>query len=568
MSEPRTRAEARCVSRGGTGLLTSRRALVAGLGLTAVELAAPVDPVLVVLSLALPALTAAALFTGIRRHRPACVLPWRLLAVAAVLWLVTNVVWDVQFAVQGRAPEPGSWNDPFAFTLYALLVAALVLFVRAREPDRPNLTDQYALAAAIGLVTWVMLVDPLLASGELTVTVRAVQTAYLMLDVLILSATLRLAFGAGERTRSFRLLVAGMLAFFASECAFNWLTISGLEVPERFASLGWFAAGTLIAVAALDPGMRDVAVRARSAPDPNLTLRAAAPLVAPAALALGPFFRGRFDVVPFTVGTTVLCGLVLWRMVGLVREAERLTLELAGQNTRLRRLDRAKDEFLAAVSHELRTPLTTIMGYSELLRGGSRGTLTPAQEECFDLIEEAGRRLLRQVSDLLSVARIEAQGIEPSLAPLETGRLLERALDAVRPAAQEKGVVLQLGETAAAPVAADATLLAQALDNLVSNALKFTPAGGLVQVGSRRENGHLLIEVRDDGVGIAEAEQEHLFDRFFRASNVHAGAVPGTGLGLYLVNKIVAAHGGRVGVASVEGEGTTVTIELPLRAAA
>ena len=248
-------------------------------------------------------------------------------------------------------------------------------------------------------------------------------------------------------------------------------------------------------------------------------------------------------------------------------EREGLLHELEDQNERLRELDRLKDEFVALVSHELRTPLTSIRGYLELVLDGEAGELSDDQREFLGIVERNSHRLLALVGDLLFLAQVEAGKLSLELGAVDLSSIAAETVETARPLAEERGITLTLASGPLPLLAGDRVRLAQLLDNLVSNGLKFTPSGGRVDVRVRAERGRAVIEVRDTGMGIPAGEQEHLFERFFRASKATEQAIPGTGLGLAISKAIVHAHGGRITVASEEGKGSTFRVTLPIRQA-
>jgi signal transduction histidine kinase len=244
--------------------------------------------------------------------------------------------------------------------------------------------------------------------------------------------------------------------------------------------------------------------------------------------------------------------------------AVRLVRIIGSRNDRLHDLDRLKDDFVASVSHELRTPLTSIRGYLELLREGEAGELTEEQHQFVSIVERNSDRLLRLVGDLLFVAQVEAGKITLEPEPTDVEDLVRQAVDTARPAATEKGIGFDVDLGGLGVLVADRARLAQVLDNLISNALKFTPPAGHVAVRTSRHADVVVIEVSDDGMGISEEDQSHLFQRFFRTANASEQAIQGTGLGLSIVKAIVEAHDGVIMVESVAGEGTVFRVELPL----
>ncbi len=224
--------------------------------------------------------------------------------------------------------------------------------------------------------------------------------------------------------------------------------------------------------------------------------------------------------------------------------------------------ERLKGEFFALVSHELRTPLTSIMGYVELLR--EEPDLTPDLRHFADVIDRNAERLQQLLGDVLFVTQVEAGRLDLLRGPVAFSELVKAAVDHAAPQAQRGEITVRTSLAPVPPLLADRDRLHQLLDHLVSNALKFTPRGGEVDVVLERdgEDG-VVLSVRDTGIGIAEHEQERLFERFFRTSEATARAVAGAGLGLTVCKAIVEAHGGEIAVVSRAGAGTTVRVHLP-----
>lgn len=235
------------------------------------------------------------------------------------------------------------------------------------------------------------------------------------------------------------------------------------------------------------------------------------------------------------------------------------------QVSRLTELDRQKTDFLATVSHELRTPLTSIAGYLELLEDGDYGELSRPQLDALGTIRRNAVRLRGMIEDLLVLNKIEASGVQPSLLEVSVAGLLGDVVEVLRPAAAAAGVELRLAPVdTALRVRVDRQHMERTFINVGSNAVKFTPAGGQVVLSARQEHGRVLVTVADTGIGIPADEQPLLFQRFFRARNATDAAIPGTGLGLAIARSIVAGHGGELALESVEGEGTTIRVWLPL----
>jgi PAS domain S-box-containing protein len=242
--------------------------------------------------------------------------------------------------------------------------------------------------------------------------------------------------------------------------------------------------------------------------------------------------------------------------------------DLVGQVIERRRAeedaDRLKSEFFALVSHELRTPLTSVIGYLDIVREDDEGGLSEEQDRFLSIIDRNAHRLLRLVGDLLFVAQVEAGTLSLEKGTVDLEQVALDAVEAARPRAATLSVSLAADTVPAILEGGDPDRLGQLVDNLVTNALKFTPPGGAVTVRLRRTEAEAVLEVIDTGVGISAADQEHLFERFFRADQATAEAIPGIGLGLSICAAIVAGSGGSIAIDSAEGRGTTFRVTLPL----
>jgi signal transduction histidine kinase len=238
---------------------------------------------------------------------------------------------------------------------------------------------------------------------------------------------------------------------------------------------------------------------------------------------------------------------------------------LADQNEQLRDLDRMKDELVALVSHELRTPLTSITGYLEMVVEDGLETLTPNQQKFLATVSRNVERLTTLVNDLLFLATLDAVGLELNLAEADINQLLAEAAEAARPAAERKQIEFNLETDRLAPIVCDRARIAQLVDNLVANAIKFTPEGGQVSIRAAHTDNAIGISVKDTGIGIPAEELPRLFGRFFRASNAADSSIPGTGLGLAISQAIAEAHNGVITVESSVIQGTTFRLQLPAR---
>jgi signal transduction histidine kinase len=235
---------------------------------------------------------------------------------------------------------------------------------------------------------------------------------------------------------------------------------------------------------------------------------------------------------------------------------------LKGEHQRLLDLEDMQQAFISMVTHELRTPLTSLRGYLDLVLDGEGGPLTTDQEAWLGVMDRNVQRLAALVEDILTLAREQATTPASAFEDVDVAALVDRSVEVSRPAAQAKGLSLS-SDTAAdlPPVRGEPRSLGQLLDNLVANAVKFTPAGGVVTITARCEDHYVVLEVTDTGPGIPADELPHVFDRFFRAST--GKNVSGTGLGLSIAKAIVDNHRGTLEVRSELGVGSTFRATLP-----
>jgi signal transduction histidine kinase/CheY-like chemotaxis protein len=240
----------------------------------------------------------------------------------------------------------------------------------------------------------------------------------------------------------------------------------------------------------------------------------------------------------------------------------RLYQQLEQQSVELAEASRHKSEFLASMSHELRTPLNAVIGFSEVLLERMFGELNERQEDYLEDIHAAGRHLLALLGDILDLSKIEAGRMELDLTTFPMDDVLVQALSLVRERAALHGIRLTLDATAIGSVTADELRLKQVLLNLLTNAVKFTPDGGSVDVRARRDGDQVEVTVTDTGVGIDQADQERIFDSFQQGERT-ASSSEGTGLGLTLSRRIIELHGGRLWLSSTPGEGSTFGISIP-----
>jgi len=254
----------------------------------------------------------------------------------------------------------------------------------------------------------------------------------------------------------------------------------------------------------------------------------------------------------------------LSRRISLIETENELGSLAAVLNAMFARLEAAFERqirFTADASHELRTPLSIIYSHAELAlaRDRSAEEYRKSIETCF----RASKRMKSLVDSLLVLARADAGKLEIRREELDLSESAEDCLELVRPLAAEKKIQLK-SELQSARICGDTFRLAQVITNLLTNAINYNREGGSVTIGVKADGGQAILTVSDTGVGIAQEDQKHLFERFYRVDKARSRELGGSGLGLAICRSIVEAHGGRISLASEPGKGTTITASLPI----
>lgn len=230
-----------------------------------------------------------------------------------------------------------------------------------------------------------------------------------------------------------------------------------------------------------------------------------------------------------------------------------------------KRIDRAKDEFLSFASHQLRTPLTTMNWRLEMLLAGDAGKLSKNQAGYVREVEHETRRMTKLVTMFLNVSRINLGTLSLKSQPCNVGAVVKNVLAQLAPAIKKKRLrVSSRYENADSTIPCDASLVLMVVQNLISNAIKYTHTGGSIDIGIKRDGKELILTVTDTGIGIPKEAYSLIFSKLFRALNARREDPDGSGLGLYVVKSLLGTAGGRVWFESTEGRGSTFSIALPL----
>ena len=524
-----------------------------------------------------------AIYVGtVRNLGPADRLPWHLFGVGLLAEVAGDTVYDL-YRIRGQTPPTIGVADVFYLAGYPLLFLGVLLLLRrlGGQTSRAAILDSLVIFCGVALVQWVFFIEPVRHQQFANLGDELVAMAYPTMDVLLLVALAQLLLGPGARNRSYRILVLSLALWVVADEIYA-LEASSYALGDWLDTF-WLMSYVTWGAAALDPSVGGLPVADRRRlprlTTARLVLLALGLLTGPAILVAERVNGDRPNSYAIGLMSSLTAVLVLARLGGLVRAVERARRDersarrdaeqaqqlLSYQNQQLVELDRMKDEFVSSVSHELRTPLTSITGYVELLGEDEEDA---ERRNYLEIVGRNAQRVLALVSDLLFAARLQGGRLELHREPVDLNVLVAQAVESARPRADVAPVRLELDSRPVRPVLAEAPRLSQLFDNLISNAIKFTPAGGSVVVRLAERDGTILFEVSDTGIGIPPAERERLFERFFRSQTALERQIQGTGLGLYISKAIVDAHGGRIAVSSAEGEGTTFIVELPLGAEA
>lgn len=517
-------------------------------------------------------------------------LTWILFAVGLGIWCATDFAFGISVAVGWEVPDAITIFDAFWLSFYVPMLTAVGIIYRGLRTERgwQGLLDGALIALATAVLAWVWVLAPLVveSSSRLVMAVDALYPAFDLAAIVSLG-WLMVRLGADSPLW----LRAVALAFGLQALAdLSYIAGSLLGARVEVVSAAAFtAAGWLWAVAArfrTRAPVRTWTASPRSVPPLwsqlvpvacGLALVAVA-FTGPGRVVTAAAVGGVFLMVARLIAVLVMDRRLLaerrevseMRATLLAEEryarqvADEARAAVAQQNERLKELDRMKDEFVAMVSHEFRTPLTAIHNYLYAVLEGEVGALEETQRRFLTVVQRNTDRLARLVEDLLLFAQIHDGRLSLTVDELDVGELLAESVESAGPAARNAGVRLQQGGDPTGLTAGDRVRIGQVVDNLISNAIKFTPHGGQVHVDLHASGDAIVIEVADTGPGIAPDEIGQLFTPFYRTRHATENVVPGTGLGLTISKAIVESHGGAISVRSREPRGTAFRVVLPI----
>ena len=479
--------------------------------------------------------------------------PWLIIATGVVLWVSGDVEWYAE-TLFGRNPTSPDVSDVFYLIAYPLVAFGLLLLARGHARTSAGAAiDSAVFGVTLVSALWPVLFATVMADNGQSLGARLTMGTYPCWDILFVVLGARIALSRPLQTPRTLLLLGGLASLFLGDLfwagsARNYALGDWMDYAWLTAYIGFGAAALMPSPGALKQTEETSSLR-------RFGVLALPVTVVPGIVVVETLLGHHLSVVDALLMFALLL-LVLMRLGVVIRGLEATRAELREEN-------RLKDELISVVSHDLRTPLTSIMGYLELVAEAD----DPETARAFlEVVKRNTGRLHRLVEDLLFVSRVQSGREALDLEPVCMGELVSDTVAAALPVADAADVELESTVETDDVVVADPHRLAEVLETLLSNAVKFTPPGGRVSVYAGHDaGGQLLVRVADTGVGIAAEDCTHLFDRFFRAHG--AEGIPGAGLGLSIVKAIVDAHGGTVDVQSVVGAGTTFSVHLPLQAA-
>jgi signal transduction histidine kinase len=499
--------------------------------------------------------SALAIGLGVYLNRPEARVPWLLFGLGNLSFAVADIIFNI--LVDPPVPSIADWFYLAGYPVLAVGLAYLV-FHAGGHHRFAALVEAAIVTVAFALFQWVFVVERIV-DGAGSTAERAVAAAYPSMDVLLLAGLAGFFVTAAWRTPAFVLLVGALATLLVADEIYG-LSPNSYRAGD-WVDVGWLLSYVLWAAAALHPSMQMLSkprprVRQLRVSPVRIVLLVAALLSAPAVLLIQDVRGAPLDVPGVVTAASIMAVLVVLRLVGILRALERI-------RSRLIEADLLKDEFVALISHDLRTPLTSIMGYTELaLDDEIEPKLDEDRRSYLEVVSRSSGRLLRLVDDLLFVARLQSGQLDLTPTPLDLCEIARQAVGEAQRRADAKGVELVFDGNGEVRIEADKGRMFQLLDNLVSNAIKFTPEGGRIEIRVTR-NGTAVLEVRDTGMGFTAEEASRIFERFYRADNAIEGQVQGTGLGLFISQAITEAHGGRISASPREGGGAVFRIELP-----
>jgi signal transduction histidine kinase len=517
-------------------------------------------------------------------------LAWMLFASGLLIWAVTDISSGIASLAGTAVLDSVSWFDAAWLSFYVPMFVGVGLVYTGLRPERgwQGLLDGLLLVVAISTAGWLWFVVPAVHASEAGVVESAVNALYPALDLAAIASLGWLLLRHGAASPGWLRLVAAAFGLQAvADLAFLLSSAEGLWAEALSASTFTAAGGIWLFAAHRRRRLPERVWQPDRLSAPPLWSGAIPVALCIGLVAVSVHRPGRGVALVALLGVMLmglrsLLSLALERRLAderrevheararlLAREqaareaTEKARALVENQNLRLREIDRMKDEFVAMVSHEFRTPLTSIRNYLYPVRDQELGPLGEEQRRFLSVVDRNAERLARLVEDLLLFARIQDGKATLERRPTDIAALVAECAESAEPHARSAGVRLHTTAPPKLVTSIDPGRIGQVLDNLISNAIKFSPPDARVTIDVEDHSSRVTIRVADEGPGIHPAELPRLFTPFHRTRAAIREAVPGTGLGLTISKNLVEAHGGTIAARSALGEGTVLTVTLP-----
>ena len=520
------------------------------------------------------------LWVGTRESRTTRPGPWIVILVAMALYALANFLFFIgPLAFDLVLPYPSFVDGMYIVAQAAILFALGALVVNRASGNSAGLAlDVAIIAVGAAALAWHLAIAGVLTDPATPVLAKVVSTAYPLVNVITVAVLSGLLFIPGQRPPSLWLLIAALCFHLTGDLWYAQATVSGTFALGGPMFVVWVLAYGLLGAAALHPSLAALS-RPNDDESPVLTTGRLTALGVTAAVPLGVLVLNEaqkrdIDHLGTSLMATVIVLMVILRLATLGREVaarREHELRLAAAHDRAVEMSEVKSQFLATMSHEIRTPLNAVIGMSGLL---AETDLNDEQRPYASGIRIAGETLLHLINDILDLSKIEAGRLELEVVDFDLERLIEDVADLFADTARMRGLELYsyLQPDVPRALRADAGRIRQILVNLVGNALKFTTQGSVV-IRARRDHHvpeaelSIRLEVIDTGVGMDTQTANRIFEAFTQADDPSSPQQGGTGLGLAICTQLVDLMGGRIGVVSAPGEGSTFWVTVPMQPA-
>lgn len=520
-------------------------------------------------SIIVPLGAAIACWVRARAGSPDLRLAWRLLGSAALAWAIGQATWTAMELSTGEPPTTPSWADLGYLLFIPLAVWGVTRFGRKdgfASGDLRPLLDGAIVGASFIFVAFVFGLERIVLESGASDVGLVVNLLYPFGDAMVLGVTLlRLSRAPPAARPALGLLSAGLVLLAIADLWFLVVDAEGTYATGGVMDAFWIMGFQLIGLAAVRPGNLESAVPV-ARQTPALALLPLYPFALAAVAACYAEIRdgGQLsDTLFWTAFVVVL--LVFARLMVMLLDNVRLAAREEAAVKALQGEKAVRVRMMNAITHDMLNAMSPIRLQLHMLERGQFGPLTPKQESAFTMVRRNSEQMARLASDIKEGSNVEEGRLAILPKPMDLAQTAREAVAARQAEADERGIALRVEGEGSAPVEADAGRLLQVMDNLLSNALKFTPRSGTLRVALAVEAGATVVRVSDTGRGLRADEIARLFQPYSQVHDANEVKERGTGLGLFISRGIVERHGGRIWAESAgHGQGSTFGFSLPL----